>query len=59
MKPFKVSLSYGDIEYILWLIEQNQREGIYYGNSQRFWSRVEMLEIKLKRELSERLKNNK
>jgi hypothetical protein len=48
MKNKTIRLTKSEIEHLLCLIHDNQREGNYWGNKIYYWKRSERIESKLK-----------
>lgn len=42
----KVILTKSELHYLLWLIERNEDEGVYFGSEEAFWRRCKNLKKK-------------
>ena len=51
MKTIEIIFQKSEIQHILSLIEDNEREGCYYGNAQQYWTRSDRIKIKLEEAL--------
>ena len=54
MKTIEIILQKTETEHLLSLIEDNEREGCYYGNAQQYWTRSDRIKIKLEEALRAR-----
>ena len=43
----KIELTQGEVNHLMGLIEDNEREGCYWGNKEQHWNRSERLKNKL------------
>ena len=43
-------LTKAEINYLLWLIDENIKDGVYYGNKSQYYKRVDGIIRKLKNE---------
>ncbi len=48
-----MKLTLAEINHLLCLIDDNEREGNYWGNKQHYWKRSERLKQKLLKHISE------